>query len=125
VHIHERGAAGEQLAADFLLKAGYQILERNWKFGRKEIDIICLYEHVLIFLEVKTRSNVDFGFPEEAVNPKKERAIVTTAKAYLHICRHKGEIRFDIVSVFLPDHSGRVSTNSQIHHIIDAFFPGP
>jgi len=125
VHIHERGAAGEQLAAEFLLKAGYQILERNWKFGRKEIDIICLYKHILIFIEVKTRSSVDFGFPEQAVNQKKELAIVTTAKAYLRICRHKGDIRFDVISVILPGHSMRISTNSQIHHIIDAFFPGP
>ena len=65
------GKYGEQLAADFLANRGFSILHKNWRHGHREIDIIAVKDKTLHFIEVKTRRNTNFGYPEEGVNRKK------------------------------------------------------
>lgn len=99
---HTLGKLGEQLAAEHLLAAGYTILHRNYKGGRKEIDIIAGKGDTIIFAEVKTRSSKAFGMPEEAVGWKKEAHVRRVAEYWLD--RHGRQvrhIRFDILSVII------------------------
>lgn len=80
----ELGHKGEELAALFLQKQGYQIVERNWRAGRLgELDIIALFKNELCFVEVKTRLHTDQGWPEEAVTPTKIRHLVNAFESYL------------------------------------------
>lgn len=103
------GDRGEALAAAFLEKQGYRVLDRNYRFERAEIDLICFepaerYEEggELVFVEVKARSGLGFGRPEEAVDEEKRRHIVRATQAYLHERRLEGApMRFDVVSVVL------------------------
>lgn len=113
------GKKGEDLAARHLEGAGYEILERNWRFSRAELDIVCRKEGILVFVEVKTRSYTFFGEPAEFVRGKKERLIMDAANAYMASIGHEWQFRFDIISIVLsPD--GR----HRLEHVEDAFFPG-
>lgn len=109
------GQQGENLAAEFLLKQGYAILHRNYRYKRTEIDIIAQKDGVLIFIEVKTRATDVFGYPEEAVNRRKERILLNAAEVFIHRIRWQKDIRFDIISVTLT------APQPFIHHIEDAF----
>ena len=115
-----------------LKKKGYKILERNYRFGRNEIDIIAENKEYKIFVEVKTRSeslssDADFGTPSDAVDEGKQRRTVTAADAYLYKNEGNGEfekmIRFDIIEVYLGrstfTHTPKVQ---RIEHIEDAFY---
>jgi putative endonuclease len=112
------GKQGEDAAAQYLLLQGYRILEKNWRFEKAEIDLIATIENLLVFIEVKTRNNENFGYPEDAVKPKKQALIAKAADAYIELNHYRGEVRFDIVSVIKNGHS------EKIYHISDAFFPG-
>ncbi|MDT8317688.1 MAG: YraN family protein [bacterium] len=94
------GKRGEEFAADFLIKKGYKIKERNYKSALGEIDIIALNGTTIVFIEVKTRTSLIFGRPFEAVTKKKQRQISKTALYYMST-KKIGETaaRFDIVSV--------------------------
>lgn len=109
------GKEGEDIATDFLIKKGYQILERNYTYNKKEIDIICKIENELVFVEVKTRSNLVFGYPEQAVNKSKQIAIRDVANDYLLHTEHQGSARFDIIAIV----KGAIV---EIIHIEDAFY---
>jgi putative endonuclease len=111
------GEMGEQLATDFLLKKGYVIRERNWRNVHEEIDIIASYLNTLVIVEVKTRSTATFGEPEMAVTPAKQKKLASAAGAYLESGTHKGEMRFDVISVIVAE------TEILITHIEDAFYP--
>ncbi len=113
------GHQGELLAKEFLEKSGYEILEENWTFKKSEIDLIVYKERKIIFVEVKARSGNFFGQPEDFVNASKQKQMELAAEEYIHLMSHKGEIRFDIISL-LFDKSG----NHQLRHIEDAFWPG-
>ncbi len=103
------GDRGEELAATYLEKEGYRVLDRNYRFERAEVDLVCFEpaerdEHggELVVVEVKTRSGTGFGRPEEAVTPEKQRHIVRATQAYLYERRLEGApLRFDVVSVVL------------------------
>ncbi len=73
---NELGKLGEELAVDFLQKNGYEILETNWVFQKAEIDIIAQKDNMLVAVEVKTRSSIDFGLPQDFVKPKKIQLLV-------------------------------------------------
>ena len=113
----ETGIKGEVIAASFLLKKGYQILHSNWKSGNKEVDIIALKDGILVFTEVKTRRNYDFGYPEEAVNAKKQQHIKLVAEAYCDEYKDYQDIRFDVISILLKG-----TTVEEILHLEDAFY---
>jgi putative endonuclease len=114
---NEIGHRGEQIATEFLEKKGYKILDRNWHYGRAEIDIVAMDGATLIFAEVKTRSDDLFERPESAVNEKKRRLVTRAAVGYMRKIGHEWAIRFDIVAVILRGDAFYVD------HFEDAFFP--
>ena len=80
---NELGKLGEELAATYLQKNGYEILETNWVFQKAEIDILAQKDNTLAVVEVKTRSSVDFGLPQDFVKPKKIQLLVKAVNAYV------------------------------------------
>lgn len=114
----QTGRRGEALARIFLERKGYLILETNWRHRRAEVDLIVKDGEVLVFVEVKTRSSTAFGAPHDFVNAHKQRMLVSAAAAYMGKIGHDWEIRFDIVSVVLPN-----ARDYRIGHLEDAFFP--
>lgn len=93
------GREGEALAANFLQQKGYEIVDRNWRYGPKEIDIVARDGDTMVFVEVKTRSTLAFELPQEAVTKKKMKNLVEAADAYLIQHNIDLESRFDIVAV--------------------------
>ncbi len=110
---NEFGIEGEDKAANYLIREGYIILDRNWRSGHKELDIVAEKDGILVVLEVKTRTNNKFGNPEEAVTPRKIRNTVLAADAYIRLNRIDLPVRFDIISI--------LSNGDVINHIEDAF----
>lgn len=113
----EIGTNGEHLAAIFLKNKGYQILETNWRTGKKEIDIIAENADSIVFVEVKTRSNFNFGFPEEAVTASKKKLLKLAAEDYYEQKQPQKSPRFDIISILQQGKKTR-----EIIHLEDAFF---
>jgi putative endonuclease len=102
----ETGKKGEELAALYMADLGFQILERNWRYRRYEIDLIVSGNGVLHFVEVKTRTSVEYGYPEESVSNKKIKSLIRGGSAYIY--RNPGWhiIQYDILSIMLlPDTS--------------------
>lgn len=110
------GKDGEKLASRYLEGKGYEILEKNFRYKRGEIDLVAKKEGLLIFIEVKTRSGTGFGYPEEAVDEKKEEMVMDTADQYVYDKNWNGPIRFDIISILL-----KPSSEPEIMHFKDAF----
>jgi len=113
---NELGKKGELIACSFLQKKGYELLETNWTVGKAEVDIIVQKRGIIIFVEVKTRQNNVFGYPEESVTAKKEALMMEAAVFYTRDIEHEGEIRFDIISI-------TIEPDMEIRHFRDAFFP--
>lgn len=111
----KKGKAGEEAAAQFLIRKGYEIVERNFRFRRSEIDLIVKRDNWLVFVEVKTRSSNQFGYPESFVDQKKIKNVLLGAAEYLHQTDWKGNVRYDVVSVSMR------SQETEIHHFEDAF----
>jgi putative endonuclease len=106
----QKGKEGEDLAASLLQKQGYEILQRNYRFDRGEIDIVAHEGGELVFVEVKSRHGDRFGSPEEAVTPAKEEQLKKVAEGYL--LEHKladQACRFDVVSITFEGRAPRVS----------------
>ena len=112
---NELGKKGEQLALEFLQKKGYIILDKNWRYQKAEVDIIAQKENTLAVVEVKTRSTTDFGNPQDFVNPKKIKLLVSAIDEYVISKDLDVDVRFDIIAI-VKDKS--VFT---IEHIEDAF----
>lgn len=112
------GVKGEELAVGYLLRQGYLILETNWSFKHKELDIIALHGEELVIVEVKTRTEPVYDDPGMSVNRKKQRNIISAAHAYIRYHRMDREVRFDIIWI-------RVDTFGHTHleHIPHAFIP--
>jgi len=113
---NDLGKKAEDLAAEFLLKNGYKILARNFRFQKAEIDIISEKDNFIVVCEVKARSTDIFNLPQEAVNKRKIKLLVTATDHYLQESNINKEVRFDIISV-LPDEKG----NLNLEHIVNAF----
>lgn len=96
---NELGKKGEQLAVDFLQKKGYEILERNYRYQKAEIDIIARLNDTLCAVEVKTRSTPDFGNPQDFVKPKQIQQLVKAIDFYVIDNDLDVEVRFDIVAI--------------------------
>ncbi len=94
------GQEGEDLAAGFLRKKGYQLVERNYRCKTGEVDLIALDRNVVVFVEVKTRSDHSFGSPFEAVEARKQRKMIQAARYFLHEHRlDQRDARFDVVGI--------------------------
>lgn len=111
------GRKGEEAAVHYLTSKGHQLLERNWRFQGYEVDIISLHGEFIVFTEVKTRSSIEWGYPEESVNQQRMRRLVRAANIYLKLHRVDNPARFDIVAVVWN------GEQADIDHIEDAFFP--
>jgi putative endonuclease len=110
------GKIAEDLAVDFLVKAKYRILARNFRYLKAEVDIIAEFENQIIIVEVKARQTDAFLEPQEAVNKKKIKLLITAANYYIEENNIDKEVRFDIISI-LPNKQKTL----EITHITDAF----
>ncbi len=114
---NELGKKGEEIAVSYLMKQGYIILDKNWRAGRNELDIIARDGAFMVVVEVKARKDSKFREPEEAVTREKQQALIRAANAYVYKHNINLETRFDILSII---HNER---ETRIHHIKDAFYP--
>lgn len=113
---NDLGKFGEELAIEFLEKNGYEILETNWTFQKAEIDIIAKKENILAIIEVKTRSSIDFGLPQDFVKPAKIQLLVKAANEYVISNDLDFEVRFDIIAL------NKEGKTFAIEHLVDAFY---
>jgi putative endonuclease len=109
------GKTGEDVAVRYLEEKGYLILERNWRLGRQEIDIIAREGNFIVIAEVKTRRSKGCAEPGTSVNTYKQRVLVHAANAWMNYRRQQGEVRFDIITILIRD------DQIDIDHITDAF----
>ncbi len=112
---NELGKWGEDLAVAYLQGKDYIIIERDWKSGRRDIDIIAKDESgTIVFVEVKTRRNRVFGEPEEAIDYRKMQSLQQAINHYIKYHRINSEVRFDIISII-----GTIGSEPEINHIKD------
>lgn len=112
---NDLGTKGEQLAIDFLIKNKYKILEKNYRYLKAEVDIIAQKEEILAAIEVKTRTSAYFGNPEEFVNPKKIKLLLSAIDNYVVERDLDVEVRFDIIAII------KNKNETTIKHLEDAF----
>lgn len=113
---NDTGKQGEDAAFTYLQNNGYQILETNYRHQHAEIDLIAQRGKMLIFIEVKTRTNLSFGEPETFVTYTKAKLVMRAAEHYIYARDWQHDIRFDVVAVSITPR-GEV----KIKHIEDAF----
>lgn len=112
----ELGMRGEKIAGDYLSRKGYKILGRNYYTRYGELDIVCAKNRAIIFVEVKTRNSIKYGYPEEAITRKKMEHIRKAALLYLNESNTAySEIRFDVITILIND------KEQKINHIENAF----
>ncbi|WP_439130217.1 YraN family protein [Polaribacter sp.] len=112
---NDLGEKGEQLAVEFLIKNGYKILEKNYRYLKAEVDIIAQKNDTLAAIEVKTRTSSYFGNPEEFVNPKKIKLLISAIDHYVVERDLDVEVRFDIIAIITN------KKETKIEHLEDAF----
>jgi putative endonuclease len=113
---NELGKKGEQLAVDYLIKKGYTIVQRNYRFQKAEVDIIAQIKDTLAIVEVKTRSTIDFGNPQDFVKPKQIQRLVKAVDEYVNVNKLNVEVRFDIIAIV------RQGNSYNIEHLENAFY---
>ena len=115
---HELGRRGERLAECYLRGRGWSILARNYRFGRREIDLVVRRGDLVVFVEVKTRGGTGYGGPAAAINWRKRREIEGVAADYLFRNRLGDvSVRFDVVAIeAVMSQGGR-----RLEHIEDAW----
>ena len=111
---NELGKWGEEIAAAFVEKKGYEILQRDWKSGHHDLDIIAKDEDTLVIIEVKTRRNRLFGNPEEAIDYKKRLSLQSAINHFVKSNHINAPVRFDIISIV-----GMIGSTPEIDHIKD------
>ncbi len=114
---NELGNLGENIAAKRLASEGYQILERQWRFMHKEIDIIAQKGNILAIVEVKTRSSEQYGSASDFITPNKIKFLTTAADAYARQSGLDCEIRFDEIAIFV------IGNEYKLEHIENVFIP--
>ena len=113
---NDLGKFGEEIAVEYLRKDGYTVLETNWTFQKAEIDIIAQKGNILAVVEVKTRSSLEFGLPQDFVKPKKIQLLVKAVDAFVNQRNLDIEVRFDIIAIH------KEGKSFVIEHLIDAFY---
>lgn len=109
-----KGNAGENIACAYLKKKGYEIFHKNFATEIGELDIVAADDEALVFIEVKTRTDDEFGTPSEAVDYRKQRKISEVASQYIKKFRYFDvPVRFDVIEVYLAD--------NRVNHIVNAF----
>lgn len=111
------GLKGEEIAEELLRSKGYSIIKRNFRFGKGEIDIVAKDGDCLVFIEVKTRKNMNFGEPEYAITQNKIKQLKKIAEAYFYVNGIVNqECRFDVITIV-----GEKKEDLKINHIVNAF----
>lgn len=95
----QKGQKGEDLAAEWLIEKGYILLHRNWRFARYEIDIIASKDGTLHFIEVKSRTSLKFGNPEDQVDKKKLGKMIDAGEEFMYQNPGWKKVRFDILAI--------------------------
>ncbi|MBT8245981.1 MAG: endonuclease [Winogradskyella sp.] len=113
---NQLGKKGEQLAVDFLIENNYDIVERNYRFEKAEVDIIAQKKDILAVVEVKTRSTIDFGNPQDFVKPKQIKNLVKAVDEYVTVNNLDVEVRFDIIAIV------KENRYFKIEHLENAFY---
>ncbi len=110
------GKKGEKLAVDFLVEKGYDILEKNYRYLKSEIDIIAQKQDTIVVVEVKTRSTPEFGNPQDFVKPKQIQSLVKAIDHYIASNDLDVEVRFDIIAII------KNKLGVKVEHLEDAFY---
>lgn len=110
------GHAAETLAIRYFARRGFSVVARNHRYRRGEVDVIVQKDHLLVFVEVKARSGVQFGYPETFMSPRQQDLVRQVATQYVFSCNWKGEIRFDIIAILKVR-----GCQLQLTHFEDAF----
>ena len=111
------GAWGEDVAAAYLTRAGWTIVSRNFRAGRKEIDLVARRGEVVAFVEVKTRASRSTGHPFEAIDQQKQLRIAKVAQEWINLHGENGlTYRFDAIGV-----ARGVGASPRIYHLPDAW----
>ncbi|OAZ03450.1 YraN family protein [Flavobacterium succinicans] len=113
---NELGKQGEELAVEYLQKEGYTILATNWIFQKAEIDILAQKGDILAVVEVKTRTSIEFGLPQDFVKSKKIQLLVKAVDAYVTLNEIDVNVRFDIIAIH------KEGKTFAIEHLTDAFY---
>lgn len=115
------GILGEQEAANILKKKGYRVIEKNWRMGHLEVDLIAENKKEIIFVEVKARTTT-FGnkMPEEYVDTLKRKRIIAAANAYIKYRQIEKNPRFDIIGILIEPRTNNITYSN---HIENAFYP--
>ena len=113
----DKGINAEEIAVQYLVKNGYDILERNWYHHHYELDIIALKNNIVSIVEVKSLSRNYMQEPYQSVNRNKQRMIIAATNAYIRMHNINDEVRFDIISIVFN------KNEPQIEHIENAFYP--
>ena len=107
---HELGRIGENIIADYITKLGYKVVERNFACNQGEIDIVAKDKEELVFIEVKTRTDISYGEASEAVTDTKKRHLINTIKYYIYKQKLENQpIRIDVAEVYI--NKGNVKVN--------------
>lgn len=112
----KKGKEAEDMAARFLESMGYEIVERNYRYKRSEIDLIVKRDKWLVFVEVKMRSSDAFGYPEEFVDYQKRKNVVFGAEQYTFVNNYNGNVRYDVIAISMKH------GKPDIRHFEDAFY---
>ena len=114
---HILGNKGEDIATDYLKKSGYKILLRNWKWGKHEIDIIAEKDDMIVFVEVKTRTDTPLEHPRSAITVEKQKSMIYAADGYIQKFKIDKESRFDVLFIIMK------GEQPQFELIDNAFYP--
>ena len=117
---NDLGKWGEEFAANYLVDKGYTLYERDWKFGKRDLDIVAYNPNhtILVFIEVKTRSANELSLPEQAVTKQKMKSVALAANAFIKERNITDEVQFDVISI-----TGTSAQNASLNHIETAFNP--
>ncbi len=113
----EKGRKAEALAIEYLQSKGYEIITQNYRYKKAEIDLIVKKENFIVFVEVKYRTSVSYGLPEEMVGKEQSQRIIQAADYYLFSTNTSHNPRFDIVAI-----TEQILGQTQILHLEDAFY---
>lgn len=110
-----KGKSGEMIVKDYLVSKGYSILQTNYRNKIGEIDIIAKDRDIIVFIEVKSRTNTSYGYAFEAVDLRKQRKIINTSLVYIKFNNYKDiQLRYDIIEVYFQK-------DIKINHLVNAF----
>lgn len=114
---HALGHAGEDAALQYLLAHGYELVHRNYRHRRAEVDLVVRQgQQLLVLVEVKARSSAQYGYPEEFVTERKRQLLRLAAEQLQEELHWTGDIRFDVIALF------PISNGLQLEHFEDAFW---